>query len=120
VICGELGVAGACLVVALYIGLMVAGLAIVRECRHAFGRLLGLGVLLTIGMQALINLAVVTGMIPTKGIALPLLSNGGTGWVMTSAAVGLLVAIDRINRVESGVDRPEADDLPICDAVQPA
>jgi cell division protein FtsW len=101
VICGELGLAGAFMVASIYGGLMLAGLAVVRECRHSFGRLLGLGVLLTVGLQALMNLAVVTGLVPTKGIALPLLSNGGTGWVMTSAAVGLLVAIDRINRLEA-------------------
>ena len=113
VICGELGAAGAFLVVAIYVGMMAAGLAVVRECRHAFGRLLGLGVLLTIGLQAMINLAVVTGLIPTKGIALPLLSNGGTGWVMTSAAVGLLVAIDRINRMESSEAESESDEMDI-------
>jgi len=109
VICGELGIAGALLVVSLYLGLMLAGLAVVRECRHAFGRLLGLGVLLTIGLQALINIAVVTGLIPTKGIALPLVSNGGTGWVMTAGAVGFLVALDRINRLEAEANASPAD-----------
>jgi cell division protein FtsW (lipid II flippase) len=43
-------------------------------------RLLGLGVLATLGLQAAMNLLVVTGLAPTKGIALPLLSSGGTGW----------------------------------------
>jgi len=101
VVCEELGLAGAVLIVALYVALLLIGLAIVRECRHAFGRLLGLGILLTIGLQALLNIAVVTGMVPTKGIALPLLSSGGTGWVLTASAIGLLTALDRTTRLEN-------------------
>ena len=68
---------------------------IVRAVKHPFERLLGLGILLTIGYQSLINIAVVTGAAPTKGIALPLLSNGGTGWVLTAFSIGLLVSMDR-------------------------
>ncbi|MFZ9914854.1 MAG: FtsW/RodA/SpoVE family cell cycle protein, partial [Phycisphaerales bacterium] len=60
-----------------------------------FSRLVGIGVLLTIGLQALINLLVVTGLAPTKGIALPLLSSGGTGWLMTGFSLGLLLSIER-------------------------
>jgi hypothetical protein len=48
--------------------------------------------------QAIINLVVVTGLGPTKGIALPLLSSGGTGWVLTAASLGLVIAIDRDTR----------------------
>ena len=62
---------------------------------HPFQRLLGLGIVLTIGLQAIINIAVVTGSGPTKGIALPLVSSGGTGWVLTAFCIGLLVAIER-------------------------
>lgn len=112
VICAELGVAGACLVVSLYGGLMICGLAVIREHRHAFGRLLGLGVLLTVGLQALMNLAVVTGLVPTKGIALPLLSNGGTGWIMTAGAIGMLVGLDRINRMEAAGDVAACEEPP--------
>jgi cell division protein FtsW len=104
VICEELGIAGALLVVLLFAGLLLCGLAIVnRGAKRAeadaivppFSRLFGLGVLLTIGMQALINLLVVTGMAPTKGIALPFLSSGGSGWVATGFSIGLLLSIER-------------------------
>ncbi|MEX2672833.1 MAG: putative peptidoglycan glycosyltransferase FtsW [Phycisphaeraceae bacterium] len=115
IICHELGIAGATLVIGLYLALMWVGLGIVRDCRHAFGRLLGLGIIATIGCQAIMNMAVVTGTVPTKGIALPLLSYGGTGWVMTAAALGLLAAIDRLNcleaREEGEGDHQRADDL---------
>ncbi|MCZ6834711.1 MAG: putative lipid II flippase FtsW [Planctomycetota bacterium] len=95
IICEELGVMGAAIVVCLYAALLLGGFSIIRRLTCPFQSLLGLGVLLTIGFQALINMAVVTGMAPTKGIALPLLSAGGTGWIVTAFSIGLLVSMDR-------------------------
>lgn len=95
VICEELGVAGATMVVALYAGLLWAAWSIIRREQNPMLKLLGIGVVATVGFQAVINLAVVTGLGPTKGIALPLLSSGGTGWILTAASLGLLVAMDR-------------------------
>ncbi|MFM7052470.1 MAG: FtsW/RodA/SpoVE family cell cycle protein [Planctomycetota bacterium] len=104
IICEEIGIVGALFVVTLYAAMLLCGLAIVtRGARRPeadsivppFSRLVGIGVLLTIGIQAFINLAVVTGLAPTKGIALPLLSSGGTGWVMTGFSLGLLLSIER-------------------------
>ena len=77
----------------LYCGLLVCGWLIIRSLRDPFCRLLAVGILLTIGLQALLNIAVVTGMAPTKGIALPLVSSGGTGWVLTAFSIGLLVSM---------------------------
>ncbi len=111
VICEEMGLAGAALVIGLYLVLLWAAIAIVRDCRHPFGRLLGFAVLLTIGLQAVMNIAVVTVMVPTKGIALPLLSSGGTGWVMCAASVGLLAAIDRINHLEADESEPATEPM---------
>jgi cell division protein FtsW len=95
IICEELGVVGAAVVISLYVALMLCGMSIVKRVEHPFSRLLGLGILLVVGLQALINIAVVTGSAPTKGIALPLLSSGGTGWVLTAFCIGLLVSMDR-------------------------
>lgn len=95
IICEEMGVVGAAVVISLYVSLMLCGYAIIKRVEHPFQRLLGLGILLAIGLQALINIAVVTGSAPTKGIALPLLSSGGTGWVLTAFCIGLLVSMDR-------------------------
>jgi len=95
IICEELGLAGALLVVGLYLAIFWVGLGIVRDCRDTFGRLLGLGVLITIAFQAVINIAVVTVMVPTKGIALPLLSSGGTGWILTAAMIGAVASLER-------------------------
>ncbi len=100
IICEELGLCGAALVVGLFVVVLFLGLSVLRDCPDLFGRLVALGILLTIGLQAMINLAVVTVVVPTKGIALPLLSAGGTGWILTAAAVGLLASLDEANRLD--------------------
>lgn len=95
IIAEELGIVGATIVIALYLGLLWSGWSIVRNDRSRAMQLLGLGVLATVGFQAMINLAAVTGLGPTKGIALPLISSGGTGWVLTASSLGILVGMDR-------------------------
>lgn len=106
IVCEELGVVGASLVIAAFVGLLGCGLAIVADRRslgegdrtdrsEPFVRLLGLGILLTVGFQALFNILVTIALVPTKGIALPLISRGGTGWVLTAFCLGLLIAIER-------------------------
>ena len=95
VICEELGIFGAIAVVALYIGLVVLGLYVIQKTKNTFHQLIAFGIIATIGIQACINILVVTALIPTKGIALPLLSNGGTGWLLTAFCIGLIDAIDR-------------------------
>jgi cell division protein FtsW (lipid II flippase) len=74
-------------------------------------RLFSLGVLATVGLQAVINLFVVTAMAPTKGIALPLISYGGTGWILTAFCLGLVVAVGRSQEEE--VPLGLASDLPV-------
>ena len=111
VICEEMGIAGAAVVVALYLMILWIGFGIVRDCKDTFGRLVGLGVVLTVGLQAAINIAVVTVVVPTKGIALPLVSAGGTGWIMTGFALGLVAALDNANYLERDgeAETPEID-----------
>ncbi|MCH8344951.1 MAG: FtsW/RodA/SpoVE family cell cycle protein [Planctomycetes bacterium] len=107
IICEELGLIGAAVIICLFCTLLLCGLSIIRRVEPASGganRLLGLGILLTIGLQAVINMAVVTGLAPTKGIALPLVSAGGTGWVLTAFSIGLLVSMDRA--IASSKPRP--------------
>lgn len=118
IICEETGIAGASLVVVCYLVILGVGFGILRRCRDAFGRLVALGILLMLGTQALINLAVVTVVVPTKGIALPLLSAGGTGWVMTAAAIGLLASLDTADHgpMFAAADVPEGG-LPVDAAV---
>ena len=107
VIAEELGLAGVALVLFLYLALLWAGLAVVRRQQHLALKLTALGIITTLGVQTAINLLVVTGWAPTKGIPLPLISAGGTAWVMTSASLGLLVAIDRAGADDSADDDDE-------------
>ena len=109
IICEEMGVVGAAIVICLYACLLICGFSIVKRVDHPFKRLLGMGVLLTVGLQALINIAVVTGSIPTKGIALPLLSSGGTGWVLTAFCIGLLVSMDRERAKAEAAESSESE-----------
>ena len=108
IICEELGFLGAGLVITAFVALLLCGLSIITDRRsdlssgtgqaersELFMRLLGLGILLTVGMQALFNILVTTALVPTKGIALPLISRGGTGWILTAFCLGLLLAIER-------------------------
>lgn len=91
----ELGFVGTALVVLLFAGFVVCGLkiAIGTAQRDRFGFLLAFGWVFCIGLQAAGNIAVVTGSVPTKGIALPFLSLGGSSLVVLCAALGFLYAI---------------------------
>lgn len=99
IICEELGIAGAAFVILLFAGLAWSGYAVMREERNPMLRLFSLGVIATVSLQAVMNLAVVTALAPTKGIALPLVSSGGTGWILTSFCLGLVVAVSRTQPV---------------------
>lgn len=115
IVCEELGVAGAMLVITLYLLLIFTGLSIVRRESDRLLKLLGFGIMATIGIQAMINLFVVTGMAPTKGIALPLMSSGGTGWILTAACLGLLAAMDRTQPLP--VDHAPESEAQSCNSV---
>jgi cell division protein FtsW len=98
VICEELGLFGALLTVALYLGILFVAWQAIKEKRDSFGRMLAFGIASMIGLQAMINIAVATVSVPTKGLSLPLISAGGSGLVITCAALGLLYSIVRFNR----------------------
>lgn len=95
VICEELGIIGGIAVLALFAVLLWQGRKAMLAATSEFGRLLALGASLTIGLQATMNVGVVTVSIPTKGIGLPLVSAGGTGVIFFGILVGLLVNVAR-------------------------
>ena len=101
IICEELGLAGAGIVISLFIVMVCVGCVVVLRERSMMLRLVALGIVTTLGLQAIINLTVVTGLGPTKGIALPLVSSGGTGWLLTCFSLGLLMAIERTQQKTS-------------------
>ena len=91
----ELGLIGALVVLVLFLTILWRGMRIALVSGDAFSRLLALGITLLVCFQGLINMAVVTGLLPTKGIALPLVSYGGTSLVITMAALGVLLNISK-------------------------
>jgi cell division protein FtsW len=95
VICEELGIFGAMLTIALYLGVLYCAWQTVKMKTDNFGRLLAFGVGTMVTLQALINIAVATVSVPTKGLSLPLVSAGGSGLIITCAALGLLRSVSR-------------------------
>ena len=95
VISEELGLFGAMLTIALYLGVLYVAWQVIRQKRDDFGRMLAFGIASMIGFQAAINIAVATVSVPTKGLSLPLISAGGSGLVITCAALGLLYSVTR-------------------------
>jgi cell division protein FtsW len=89
----ELGFIGNAAVIGLFIVFVWLGILVIVRCRDRFGRLLAGGIVLTIGIQAAFNIGVVTVVLPTKGIPLPFVSAGGTGMLLSAAAVGVLLNI---------------------------
>lgn len=113
VICEELGIFGAALVIFLYCLMVLAGLAIIRKQVSPFRQIIALGIICTFGLQAAMNLLVVTALIPTKGIALPLLSSGGTGWLLTALSLGVLVRMDWQTEQGASDANSAGNDLPV-------
>ncbi len=91
----ELGFIGVVVIAAMFMLLVLRGLRISLNAPNEFSCYLAFGITLLIGMQAFVNMAVVLGMVPTKGLALPFLSYGGTSLVSTLAAIGILLNVSR-------------------------
>jgi cell division protein FtsW len=83
------------MVFALFCTILFRGMRIAHEEPDPFASLLAVGLTAMISLQALVNMAVVIGLVPTKGLPLPLLSYGGTSMVMAMAALGALLALSR-------------------------
>ena len=91
----ELGLAATLAVIAAYLTILMCGVYIAWHAADTFGMLLASGITFLIGLQSVINIGVVTGALPNKGIALPFLSYGGSNLVIMLACVGLLIGIGR-------------------------
>jgi cell division protein FtsW len=91
----ELGLIGEIVVLAAFCTLIYAGLKIATRTTDVFSRLLAAGIVSWFGLQALVNLGAVTGLLPITGVPLPFLSYGGSSLVVSLTAVGVLVAIAR-------------------------
>ncbi|WP_373001028.1 putative lipid II flippase FtsW [Marinobacter sp.] len=103
IIAEEFGLLGSLLVLSLFTILVVTGFVIARRAEKAdmpFGACFAYGLTLLIGLQAGINMAVSTGLLPTKGLTLPLVSYGGSSLMITCVCIGILarVEMERLDR----------------------
>lgn len=93
----ETGILGAAIIVLLFILLLWRGLSIANRAPDGLGRLLAAGLSLWIAMEAFINMAVIVGLVPFAGNALPFISAGGSNLIVSLAAVGILMNIARLS-----------------------
>ena len=91
----ELGLVGCCFFLALFLAFLVIGVRIALRAPDRFGALAAAGLTFLVGMQVMVNVGVVLGLLPTKGLALPFLSYGGSALLTNLMAVGILISVDR-------------------------
>ena len=106
VIAEELGLVGSMVLISLYAALVWRGMVIARRAPDMLGTLLASGMSLWIGLEALINMAVMVGLMPFAGNALPFISAGGSNLVVSLAAIGILLNVSR----QSGVTAEEGNE----------
>jgi cell division protein FtsW len=89
----ELGFFGVMVIASMFLLLIMRGIRIALAAEDTFGRFLAFGITTLLGLEAFINMAVITGLLPTKGLALPFISYGGSSLVISMFAVGILLNI---------------------------
>ncbi|GAB3378803.1 putative lipid II flippase FtsW [Lysobacter fragariae] len=123
VIAEELGFVGVCLVIALYAGLAGRALWVGFKCvemRRHFAGYCAFGIALWMALQSFVSIGVNLGLLPTKGLTLPLISSGGSSVLMTSMALGLLLRVSyeldraqrQVARLRGEAAQPAAGDIP--------
>lgn len=100
VVCEELGFVGAVIILLLFAMLTWRGILISMRAKDRFGSLLGIGLTAQVGLQVILNIAVVTNTIPNTGISLPFFSYGGTSLLMLLAQMGIVLSISRTAKIE--------------------
>jgi cell division protein FtsW len=101
IVAEELGFVGFFLVVAAFALIVGRGIRAALRAVDDFGAYLGVGLTMFIGIQAVTNLSVVLGLLPTKGLTLPFLSSGGSSLLVNCAAVGILLNVSRPRRFDA-------------------
>lgn len=100
VVCEELGFIGATLIILVFVLLIWRGYVIAMRCRDRFGSMLAIGLTTQVGVQTILNIAVVSNTIPNTGISLPFFSSGGTALVMLLAEMGVILSDSRQTNLE--------------------
>ena len=100
IVCEELGLIGAFLIIALFALLIWRGFVIGMRAPDKFGSLLAIGLTFQVGLQAMLNIFVVTNTLPNTGISLPFFSYGGTSLIILLAEMGIVLSVSRTANIE--------------------
>ena len=95
VVCEELGLIGACVIMIIFALLILRGFWIALHARDRFGALLVVGIMTHLALQTFLNIAVVSGFVPTTGISLPFFSYGGTALCLQLVEMGIVLSVSR-------------------------
>lgn len=100
IVCEELGLIGAVVIIGLFCVLVWRGFYIAMHAKDKFGSLLAIGLTFQVGLQAMLNIWVVTNTIPNTGISLPFFSYGGTSLLILLAEMGVVLSVSRGSDIE--------------------
>jgi cell division protein FtsW len=108
IVAEELGFIGFCLMLCVFLVLVLRGVRAALNAVDDYGTYLAVGLTMFIGIQTVTNLAVVLGLLPTKGLTLPFLSFGGSSLLVNCAAVGILLNVSRPRQHSANTDEVAA------------
>ncbi|MBQ7810310.1 MAG: cell division protein FtsW [Clostridia bacterium] len=100
IVCEELGLIGALIVLVLFALLVWRGITMSRKASDTFGKLLGIGLTAQVGLQVILNIFVITDWLPNTGISLPFFSYGGSSLIMLLAQMGVILSVSRSAKIE--------------------
>lgn len=112
VIIEEYGMIGGVAIVILYMTFLFRSIKLFRNCPFAFGAFLALALSITLAIQAIANMAVNVNIVPVTGVTLPLVSMGGTSFLFTCFAIGIILSVSRnVEKLEApAVEKQAAND----------
>ncbi len=102
IIIEEYGLLGAAFIIIIYLVFLFRGIRVFRKCPYAFGAFLALALSFTLVIQALANMAVNVNLVPVTGVTLPLVSMGGSSFLFTCAAIGIILSVARNVEIMEG------------------
>lgn len=107
IIIEEYGLAGGAFIVFIYLVFLYRCIRIFKRCPYAFGAFLALGLSFTLAIQAVANMAVTVNLFPVTGVTLPLVSMGGTSFIFTCLAIGIILSVARNAEQTEGKGQPD-------------
>lgn len=110
IIIEEYGLMGGAFIMFIYIVFLYRCIRIYKRCPYAFGAFLALGLSFTLAVQAVANMAVTVNLFPVTGVTLPLVSMGGTSFIFTCLAIGIILSVSRnVELMEGKTPAPEVN-----------